>query len=502
MFIFAYAILITGSTYAYLSISASKNNVTAQAGCFDVNYQGEEITHTNLSATTNYLEGAKSTVTISKHNSCKIYNEAYIYIHVDDNITAPIETVQALRYKVMQGDNQISEGLITNKGDILLATVPITNTSTNYIIYIWVDSSLSNKQYDETKFTGYIYAESDQTSTIETSHQVTFNSGNMFYTNNRTENGLQINYDENTQILTLNGTSTSTDIFLNFYTYDNIVFNEGDIYKITKEYISGDATGTGSVSISGEVKNQNNQNLSTRDYADLSYIAKSNGSKTMTLRTISATEGKKLHLHLWFQNGANSYTFNNFKTKVTFTKEETKNVAYRKPYGSLPTPVRANHTFKGWNGKNLFNTEIATSSNATISNGVVTQTTADTKTDLQWKIQAYNDNTYIRQLTWYVKNTLGIVESTFNKDSTFNRIAFGLNGSQRDTMVYYYINDLTNGSNYHLSFNVTNTTQGSVSWNNIQLEEGSTATDYEPYYITKDTIVTQNKDHTLTAIWE
>ena len=38
LFIFAYAILITGSIYAYLSISASKNNVTAQAGCFDVNY--------------------------------------------------------------------------------------------------------------------------------------------------------------------------------------------------------------------------------------------------------------------------------------------------------------------------------------------------------------------------------------------------------------------------------------------------------------------------------
>ena len=37
---------------------------------------------------------------------------------------------------------------------------------------------------------------------------------------------------------------------------------------------------------------------------------------------------------------------------------------------------------------------------------------------------------------------------------------------------------------------------------NIQLEEGSVATPYEPYYLTSSTKVTQTKDHTLTAIWE
>ena len=75
----------------------------------------------------------------------------------------------------MQGDNQISEGIISKKGEVLLATVPITTTATSYITYIWIDSSLSNKQFDETKFTGYIYAESEQTSTIENTHTVTFN---------------------------------------------------------------------------------------------------------------------------------------------------------------------------------------------------------------------------------------------------------------------------------------------------------------------------------------
>ena len=36
----------------------------------------------------------------------------------------------------------------------------------------------------------------------------------------------------------------------------------------------------------------------------------------------------------------------------------------------------------------------------------------------------------------------------------------------------------------------------------LQLEQGSTATEYEPYFITPSTVVVQDKEHTLTAIWE
>ena len=43
--------------------------------------------------------------------------------------------------------------------------------------------------------------------------------------------------------------------------------------------------------------------------------------------------------------------------------------------------------------------------------------------------------------------------------------------------------------------------QGNAHLKYIQLEKG-TATEYEPYYVKSDTKVTQNKDHTLTAIWK
>ena len=41
----------------------------------------------------------------------------------------------------------------------------------------------------------------------------------------------------------------------------------------------------------------------------------------------------------------------------------------------------------------------------------------------------------------------------------------------------------------------------SMKFSHIQLEEGSTATLYEPYYVTSDVAVTQENDYTLTAIW-
>ena len=43
---------------------------------------------------------------------------------------------------------------------------------------------------------------------------------------------------------------------------------------------------------------------------------------------------------------------------------------------------------------------------------------------------------------------------------------------------------------------------GTFRFSNIQLEEGTVETAYEPYYVATTTPVTQTKNHTLTAIWE
>ena len=171
-----YSILITGSTYAFMSFNANSTAATGTGGCFQVSYTGQEITGGDFLSTDNYSEGANTTVTLSKDSTCKIYSEANIYLHTNDTTTAPIESTPALRFKLFNGTTEISEGLISNKKDTLLTTVPITNSSVTYTIYLWVDNNLSDGLYHDTAYSGYIYAESAQTSTIENSYLVNFNT--------------------------------------------------------------------------------------------------------------------------------------------------------------------------------------------------------------------------------------------------------------------------------------------------------------------------------------
>lgn len=171
--VFLIILLITltlGGTYAFLNAQISNNTTTGQAGCFQVSYSGQVINSSNLSATNNYLEGAKTEVTLKKDASCQIYTTSDIYIYTNsEGTTAPISD-GALKYKVLQGDTVKSEGTITQKGaqTLLLSNISLSTTATTYKIYIWVDSNVTtDRAYDKTKYSGYIYAESTQQSTVK-----------------------------------------------------------------------------------------------------------------------------------------------------------------------------------------------------------------------------------------------------------------------------------------------------------------------------------------------
>lgn len=178
--IFLIILLITlslGATYAYLNLKASSNNPQGEAGCFEVEYTaGQNISSSNLSATTNYLEGAKTTMELSKSTNCDIYTTANIRLHTNTSTTTiPINSSHlAFKYKILNGSTITAEGSITSATEqdgsdlILLKDLSLTTTKTPYTIYLWVDSNLSiREEYDNKKYSGYIYAESTQTSTIE-----------------------------------------------------------------------------------------------------------------------------------------------------------------------------------------------------------------------------------------------------------------------------------------------------------------------------------------------
>ena len=192
-------------------------------------------------------------------------------------------------------------------------------------------------------------------------------------------------------------------------------------------------------------------------------------------------------------------TFDPLGGKASFT---TKKVKPNGVYGDLPTATKRGYTLVGWSMKNLFYYKnIIENDNLSYTNGVFKQKSADTRDELQWKIQGFKGNDYVKNLTATKVQKSGTVYLTFTKDSSFDNLRFGINGAKIDTLVRFDAYSLTDGKTYTISAKILNSTQGSVSWSNLQLEEGRTATTYQEGTISSSTKVTANSDHTVYALW-
>lgn len=132
-------------------------------------------------------------------------------------------------------------------------------------------------------------------------------------------------------------------------------------------------------------------------------------------------------------------------------------------------------------GANLFKS-IKPYSNTTVENGVVNQITADSRTATTFKVIGYNGDTLIGKIASDLTVTnIGIVSLQIQKTHNLTKIRFGVDGSQRDTLVEADVTHLIDGKSYTISFNLTNRTQGSISWCDMMLNEGTTALPYSPY---------------------
>ncbi len=117
------------------------------------------------------------------------------------------------------------------------------------------------------------------------------------------------------------------------------------------------------------------------------------------------------------------------------------------------------------------------------SYAVATQTSADTYTNIQYKCQYRKNSTYLRDVFGgAIITSIGKITRTFTTpaDLDYNTIVFGLNGKIIDTLVAFPIK-LKPSTTYTFTCNFTNITQGSVSWKDMMLVEGSTVGEYEPY---------------------
>lgn len=117
--------------------------------------------------------------------------------------------------------------------------------------------------------------------------------------------------------------------------------------------------------------------------------------------------------------------------------------------------------------------------NTILENGIVTQIEADTYETIYLKAQVYQDTTLISGADVLSMTSIGIHSISFAKATAGNTLMFGINGRARDTVIRIDITDLPEGV-YTVSANFTNLTQGSISWCDIMLNKGTTASPYTP----------------------
>jgi hypothetical protein len=159
------------------------------------------------------------------------------------------------------------------------------------------------------------------------------------------------------------------------------------------------------------------------------------------------------------------------------------------PNPSYPYPI---HEVSGDNeivvcGKNFVNENSLASGGSWIyTNKTFSNNNTDTRANFQLVMEYYNSNNERLGIT-SVANMTG----TGRKSSTFNCsygnvsfVTFKHNGSSRDLLYYLPLCNIEPNQDYTISFDLLSndpTTIGGIQITNIQIEKGTTATDYEPY---------------------
>ena len=117
--------------------------------------------------------------------------------------------------------------------------------------------------------------------------------------------------------------------------------------------------------------------------------------------------------------------------------------------------------------------------NTVLENGTIKQVAADTASPFSFKVQYLVNGSYHQLATIYNISSPQKIVASFTCDNPLTYLRFGVNGNQRDTIASFRDLNLPAGD-YTLSLDLTNATQGSISWRDMQLEYGGLS-DYKPY---------------------
>ena len=211
---------------------------------------------------------------------------------------------------------------------------------------------------------------------------------------------------------------------------------------------------------------------------------------------------------------------------------DSRSVTYMNSYGSLPTPTRTGYSFLGWRGRNLANVNAVFGNSHVTCNvsddGLVSITneahTADGTDrfgcgtipleDLSngKYLFSIDEISYSGECNWpYVyacgndssDNRLLRVGESINYSVGMNSICFDAENIEKIASGTFRIEIYLSASYYGNGY--PSFSAGSLSFKNLMLtkiEDENEVVNYEPYYITSDTVLNNIGDRTLTAMWK
>lgn len=196
----------------------------------------------------------------------------------------------------------------------------------------------------------------------------------------------------------------------------------------------------------------------------------------MGLLPVRTASGSIAH----FTDGADAVPFKSLTAQILSKQSGTGT-----PSPSNPRPISGTSVLNvNRVGKNLFDEANATMSNLSLSNHVFTNTNTDTRANLQFQAVLLDDNLQaIQSLFSQSVTATGAFSRTVTiTNSGYSKLMIKHNGSAIDLRIIvpftYPKKTVTISANF---LGVDVQTVGGLSFENLQIEIGSTATTYEPY---------------------
>ena len=159
-------LLVAGATYAYLLAMTNEGDVSANTGKVDVNYSAPKPLTGNLSPSSD-RSGGLSTFATASLNSGSVETMFNMYIKpttlTNLNIAALKWEVEAIRDDAVveecSGNGDFSDAIVNTKID-LVSGCKLSDTTTTFNIYIWLDQSLIETEISDAGFNATISADS------------------------------------------------------------------------------------------------------------------------------------------------------------------------------------------------------------------------------------------------------------------------------------------------------------------------------------------------------